>query len=194
VERQRLAGAGNHAETVALAEPRVGDADDGGVQDLRVGVENLLDLPRKELLATAIDHLLEPADDFHVARVIELSEVAGAEPSIGGEELSGGSRSLVVAQMDRGAERRDLAPGSRRPVATRFVDQSEPEAGGDRADGPGHGLRVVVETRVGVKARLEHPVELDQVAVHPRAELTDSLDRARGAARDDHTQRPEIEP
>ena len=159
-----------------------------------MGIEDLLDLPRKELLAAAVDHLLEPADDLHVAGAVELPEVARAEPAVGGEELGVRRRILVVAEVDGRSERGDLALGAGRHVAPRFVDQPEPEAGGDGTHRPGHGLGVVLEPRVGVEARLEHPVELDQVAVHPRAKLTNGLDGARGAARDDHTQRAPVEP
>src|SRR5215813_11342491 len=109
----------NHAQTVALAQPRVGNAHDGGVQDLRVGIENLLDLPREELLAAAVDHLLEPPDDLHVAGPVELAEVARAKPAVGGEELGVRRWVLVIAEMDRGAERGDLTLGPRRHVAPR---------------------------------------------------------------------------
>src|SRR5262245_34675296 len=146
-----------------------------------MGIENLLDLPREELLAAAVDHLLEPPDDLHVAGPVELAEVARAKPAVGGEELGVRRWVLVIAEMDRRADCGDLTLGPRRHVAPRVVDQPEAEAGGDGADRPGHRLGVVIEPRVGVKPGLEHPVELDQVAVHARAELADGLDRARGA-------------
>src|SRR5258705_5761093 len=158
-----------------------------------MGIENLLDLARKELLAAAVDHLLEPPDDLHVAGTVELPEVAGAKPAIAGEELGVRRRILVVAEVDRRPERRDLSLRTGRDVARRLVDQPEPEARGDGADRPGDRLRVVVEPGVRMKARLEHAVELDQVAVHARPELPNRLDRTRGAARDDHAQRRQVE-
>src|SRR5687768_9050213 len=64
VQRRRLgARARDHAQAVALAEARVGDAHDGGVQDARMRVEDLLDLAGEELLAATVDHLLETPHD-----------------------------------------------------------------------------------------------------------------------------------
>src|SRR5215472_19202488 len=143
----------NHAQAVALAQPRVGNAYDGRVQDLRVRVEDLLDLPREELLAAAVDHLLEPPDDLHVAGPVELTEIARAEPAVGSKELGVRRRVLVVAEMDRRSKRGDLALSAIGNVASRVVDQSEAEAGGDDADRPGHRLGIVLEPRVGVKSR-----------------------------------------
>src|SRR3989304_10623815 len=62
LQRDALAGPGDDAEAVPLPQARIGDADDGRVQDLGVRVEDLLDLAREELLPAAVDHLLEPAD------------------------------------------------------------------------------------------------------------------------------------
>src|SRR2546425_9152228 len=47
VERDARARTGDHAQAVALAQARIGHADDGRVQDLRMRVEDLLDLPRE---------------------------------------------------------------------------------------------------------------------------------------------------
>src|SRR5580704_831406 len=67
LERRRRAGARHQAQAVALAEPRIGNADDGGIEHLRMGVENFLDLAREELLAAAVDHLLQAPDDAEIA-------------------------------------------------------------------------------------------------------------------------------
>jgi hypothetical protein len=60
------------------------------------------------------------------------------------------------------------------------------------ADAAGDGFGIVLQAREGVKAGFEHAVELDQVAGDARAERADGLDGARGAARDDDAQRPQI--
>src|SRR5213593_44673 len=157
-------------------------------------IENLLDLPREELLAAPVDHFFEPAHDPDVAGRVELPEIAGAEPPVGGEELGVRLRVLVISEVNRRPFGRDLALGPHRNVTPCLVDQSEPEAGGYRAHGSRYRLGVVAEARVRVEARLEHSVQLDQMTAHAGAELADRLHRTRGAARDDHAQRGEVEP
>src|SRR3979490_3035228 len=156
-------------------------------------VEDLLDLARKELLATAVDHFLEPADDADVARGIPAAGGARAEPTVGGEKLGVRRGILVIAEVHRGAFGRDLALGAGWYVATVLVDEAQLHTFRRAADGAGNGLGIVLQAREGVKAGLEHAVELDQVAGDARAERADGLDGARGAARDDDAQRPQVE-
>jgi hypothetical protein len=47
-----------------------------------VGEQELLDLARVDVLATTDDHVLDPADDPHVARVIHRREIAGVHPAV----------------------------------------------------------------------------------------------------------------
>ena len=98
-ERRRLTGSRHQAQAIALAQPRIGNADDGGVQHLRMGVEDLLDLAREELLAAAIDHLLEPADDAQAPVCIDHAEVAAAEPAVREESVGIGARIVVIAEV-----------------------------------------------------------------------------------------------
>src|SRR5947207_2813642 len=82
------------------------------MRHLRMGVEDLLDLARKELLAAAIDDLLAPPDDLDIALVIDIAaEIAAAEPAVGGEGLGIGGRIVVVTEMHARPARRDLAYG-----------------------------------------------------------------------------------
>src|SRR5262245_14722044 len=81
LERRRLTRARHQAQAVALAEPGIGNADDRGVEHLRMGIEDLLDLAREELLAAAVDHLLETADDTQPPIRIDHAEVAAAKPA-----------------------------------------------------------------------------------------------------------------
>ena len=84
---QRLGGerlgalAQPHPGHQLLAVPLVGDADDLGVDDVGVGVEELLDLPRVHVLPAADDHVLDPADDVEVALGVHDGEVAGVHPA-----------------------------------------------------------------------------------------------------------------
>src|SRR5438445_6978858 len=119
-------------------------------------VDNFLYLPREELLAAVVHHLLEPPDYLHVSGRIELPEVARAEPAVDGEELGVRRRVLVIAEVDRRPLGRDLAPGARRDVASPLVDQPEAEARGAGPDRSRDRLAKVVAACVGVQARLDH--------------------------------------
>ena len=60
-----VAGGGLDERRDLLALMVVGHPDDGHVRDCRVGVQELLDLPGVDVLATAGDHLFEAADLCH---------------------------------------------------------------------------------------------------------------------------------
>src|SRR5262249_62052336 len=117
-------------------------------------VENLLDLARKELLTAAVDHLLEPPDDAHVARAVYDAEIAGAEPAVSGEELGIRGGILVVAEVHRRPFGGDLALGAGRHVTAVLVDgpqlPSRRRAAGRARGRPRGGL----QARGGVKARV----------------------------------------
>src|SRR6266571_4348548 len=80
-------GSGDHTQAVALAETRVRHPNNGGVQDLGMRVQHLLDFARKELLPAAVNHLLQASHDPYVASAVELAEIASPKPAVGGEEL-----------------------------------------------------------------------------------------------------------
>ena len=64
-----------------LAEHVVRAADHGGLQHGGVAVEDVLDLLRIDVLAAPDDHVLDPVDQDQVAVVVEVSDVAGVQPS-----------------------------------------------------------------------------------------------------------------
>ena len=69
--------------TAQQRSPRaVGKTDDRDVGDRGVGVENVLDLFGRDVLAFANDDVLEPAGDGEETVVVELAEVAGAKPAL----------------------------------------------------------------------------------------------------------------
>ena len=113
------------------------------------------------------------------------------QPSVG-ERLRVGRGVGVVAEMDAGAEGGDLADLAVRHLPARLVEDLELHAGDHAADGAVDLGRVVAEARVGVEARLQHAVELDQVPGHARLVVADGLDRGRGAAGDDDAQGGDI--
>src|SRR5215210_5923610 len=70
-----------------LAVALVGDADDLHVGDVRVAVEELLDLARIEVLAAADDHVLDAPDDPQVALLVHHRKVARVHPARAVEHL-----------------------------------------------------------------------------------------------------------
>ena len=98
-----------HPRHDLLAVLRVGDADHLHVDDVGVGVEELLDLPRVHVLAAADDHVLDAADDVEVAVGVHHREVAGVHPAVGVDRLGGALGVVPVAEHHRVAARAELA-------------------------------------------------------------------------------------
>src|SRR5262245_10554139 len=181
---------GDDAQPVALAQPRVGIADHGRVHDLGMRIEDLLDLPRKELPAPTVDDFLAPTDDLDVAcRVDNATEVARAEPALAGECLGVGGGIGVIAKMHAGTQGRNLADLAFAHFPPGLVQYLEFHAGDHAPDRAVDFCRVVAEARVGVKAGLQHAVELDQAARHPRLVVANCLDCCGGTASNDEAQR-----
>ena len=67
-----------------LAEVGVRHADDRALGDAGQVVEDALDLGRVDVVAAADDQVLAAADDGDVAAVVDLADVAGAKPAVGG--------------------------------------------------------------------------------------------------------------
>ena len=63
-EKQNLVLPDPNAEV--LAQPLVGDADDSGLQDVRVAVQDLLDLLGVDVLAAPDHHLLDATHDLAI--------------------------------------------------------------------------------------------------------------------------------
>src|SRR5436190_1854971 len=78
---RRLAVAQANPSAELLAVAWVGDADDLNVLDLRVAVEELLDLARIDVLAAADHHVLDPADDLHVPVLAHRRQIARVHPA-----------------------------------------------------------------------------------------------------------------
>ena len=90
-----------------------------------------------------------------------IPEVARAEPAVGGEQLGVGGRVLVIAEMHGGPVPR----GSRlpRPGHVRPSPSTMRSPIFRRAPPIPPPLGVVVEPREGVEARLQHPVQLEEM-------------------------------
>ena len=82
------------------------------------------------------------------------------------------------------------------PRGTSFplsVDDAQLHGTHRPADGAVDLLRIVAKARIGLKAGLQHAVELDQMALHALLVLADRLDRRRGATGDDDAQGGDVE-
>src|SRR5947207_3163150 len=99
-----------HDRLDLLAEHLVRDADDGGVDDVGMLEQHLLDLDAVHVLAAADDHVLRPVDEVEEPVLVEATDVSAAEPPVGGDGLGRRFRSVPVpAAHDRGAAQPDLA-------------------------------------------------------------------------------------
>ena len=92
------------------------DADDGGLLDLRVGHQLVLQLDRRDPLAARLDEVLGAVDEAHPAPLVDRRHVAGAQPAVVGEALAG-PRVVVVRRRDPVAAALQLAARRRRPTA-----------------------------------------------------------------------------
>jgi hypothetical protein len=110
-----------------------------------VGHERVVDLSGRDLLAAAVDLLLEPAGDAEVAVVVDGSEVAGAEPAVDERALVGSRRRRVAAEDVRPIRTISPAPiAVIRPSATSLtsVPVGRPTVPGRRSPG-GSGLAAI---------------------------------------------------
>ena len=72
-----------HERAAALAEARIGRADDRDLGDAGHAQQLLLDLDRAHVLAAADDDVLLAVGDREEAVVVEHTDVAGHEPAVG---------------------------------------------------------------------------------------------------------------
>ncbi len=91
-----------------LAPAFVGSADDGGLGDGGVGVQDVLDHPRVDVEPARDDHVLDPVGDVEVALGVDVSGVAGVQPAFA-EGFGGGVGSMPVAAHQLRAARGDFA-------------------------------------------------------------------------------------
>ena len=94
----------------------VGDGECRGFQHRRVVIERLVDLPRRDVLATLDDDLLQAPGDEVVTVFVAIGQIAGVQPAVGLERGAGRLRVLVVALGDVGAADHQLARFSRGKV------------------------------------------------------------------------------
>src|SRR5262249_44039886 len=83
-----------------FAEEDVRHTEHLRVGHLRMAHQELFDLEREEIFATANNHILEAAHDVDVALRVHGGQVAAIHPAIGVDDLSGLLWHLVVTGHD----------------------------------------------------------------------------------------------
>ena len=102
----------------------VGKTDDRDVGDLRVRVEDPLDLLRRDVLALPDDDVLQPAADDEVTVGVETAQVAGAEEPVGVERVRV-ERGVDVALEELRPADADLADVTRFEDAVVVADDAD---------------------------------------------------------------------
>ena len=106
---QRLALLHDHAGQRPLHPLLAGDGDHGGLGDLRVRHDLVLQLDRADPLAAGLDQVLRAVDEPEAAVAVDGRDVAGAQPAVVGELRAAALAAVVLASRSTGPR-----PASRR--------------------------------------------------------------------------------
>src|SRR6185503_11506140 len=129
------------------------------VLDLRVAIQELLDLARRDVFAAADDQVLHAADDIAVAGCIERRQIAGVHPTLRVDGLPGLVFVVPVAVHHAVAARQQLAPLTERRDAAFRVDDLHFEMRMNGAYGRNALLqRIVTVALEADRARFRHAV------------------------------------
>ena len=172
-----------------LAPLRVGDPDHRGLGHGRMRHEHRLDLPRRNVLPTPHDHVVQPAVDVEEPVGVEPPGVAGPEPPVGGQD--GAADVLAghllaphpdLALLARGDDRVVLAAHLHLQGRQRPTHRAQPRP--HHRVGRSERLAVVVRRQHGDgRRRLGQPVGVDQIDVrHVAQRPLDQLQRHAPAA------------
>src|SRR5471030_1809520 len=84
------------------------DGENSGFDHIRVAQQHLFDLGGRNLLPSAIDDLVDPADDEEISFHVQVTNVAGSKPSVPKGGLGSGGI-VVVPPRYGGTPQRDLS-------------------------------------------------------------------------------------
>ena len=101
-------GAADDDRCDLLGTQRVGHTEHGAFGDARLGSDHLLDFLGADVLARALDHALDPADEEQPAVLVEGALVTGADPAVD-ERLRARLLVLEVAEHHVTVAEGDLA-------------------------------------------------------------------------------------
>ena len=159
-------------------------------------VQEFFDLARVDVLAAPDDHVLEPADDLHIAFVVHHPEVACMHPAAGIDRLARRLLVVPVAQHHRVAACAKFARlAALHDLAVGRVDDLDLDVRIHAA----YGSNLLVEgvaygTLSAHRRGFGHPVHHSHFRhVHQRVHLLHDLERARRAGHDSSAERAEIE-
>jgi hypothetical protein len=162
--------AGDHTGEDLLAVPLVRYADHLHIGDLGVGVEELLDLARVDVLPASDDHVLDAADDLDVAVLAHHRQVAGVHPAPRVDRLRRLLRFVPVAEHHAVAAGAQFARLTARPGHARHrVDDLDLDVRHDAADRAGAAqayLRSAMR-KLGARTRLEAVVSARRAGLLP---------------------------
>ena len=126
---------------------RVLAADHGGVGDLGVAQQDLLDFGRDDVLAAADDHVVDAVFDVEEALLVDPAQIAGVQPAVGVGTAGSDGRALdedlafldaQVGRQQRPAGGTELAPrvggGERRHLRAGLGQAIGLDHGGAAAD------------------------------------------------------------
>jgi len=118
------AGREPHEASYCFAPAVVGNSYDSHFGYVGMFEEDILDLNRKQILATADDHVLHSAGDRYIAPSVHGAEVSGVQPPVAVDRLGGRLGIVVIADHDAIALRTNLAHGAdgHHCVAVRIAD------------------------------------------------------------------------
>ncbi len=168
VPRPKHYGGGN-----LLAKAMVGDCKRDRLRHRGMGAQDLVNLARRNLLAAAIDHLLETPGDEQVAVRIDGALVAGAKPSVD-ERRPIRFRILRVTRRHARSAQNDFADFTGREQIAGLVHQRD---FGSRRDSNRTGLARAGRCGIGgnLMRRLGHPIGFDHGNLEGRLHLGHQL-------------------
>ena len=146
-------------------------------------VDDLLDLPGKNILPADIDHVLAPADDVDVAGLVEGTQVPAPVIAVAGEDLRVAGLHLPVREIateHRLSFEHDFSDLPRAHRLVVRVDDLEVEPGQDAKPLLHGGLRLDLKSHVA--GRFRHAESLDEIAVEEGGDPVNQRGVERGAA------------
>jgi hypothetical protein len=102
------------------AKSPMGNGENGSFDHILMAQQRLFNLGGRDLLPSAVDDILDSADNEEISLRVQVPKVAGSEPAIPKSGLGSGSI-IVVAPRYGGTPQRDLSTFAGRKLSTLAV-------------------------------------------------------------------------